>query len=102
MIRRPPRSTLFPYTTLFRSRAIIASARPGQSEKMFGMMELSWENQPWYLKPFATFHRAGELIAFAAQNSMVSVEHGAKIKSDIGRGSTPSAVHLSECSEFLN
>src|SRR5256886_16247640 len=24
MIRRPPRSTLFPYTTLFRSRAIVA------------------------------------------------------------------------------
>src|SRR5438067_10685674 len=30
MIRRPPRSTLFPYTTLFRSftRAIIANAIP--------------------------------------------------------------------------
>src|SRR3712207_6991323 len=26
MIRRPPRSTLFPYTTLFRSRARIAAA----------------------------------------------------------------------------
>src|SRR2546422_7960308 len=25
MIRRPPRSTLFPYTTLFRSRAVIDS-----------------------------------------------------------------------------
>src|SRR2546430_4968799 len=25
MIRRPPRSTLFPYTTLFRSRAISAA-----------------------------------------------------------------------------
>src|SRR2546426_4938561 len=25
MIRRPPRSTLFPYTTLFRSRGIIAA-----------------------------------------------------------------------------
>src|SRR5258706_11839306 len=24
MIRRPPRSTLFPYTTLFRSRAFVA------------------------------------------------------------------------------
>src|SRR2546425_9022614 len=24
MIRRPPRSTLFPYTTLFRSRAVFA------------------------------------------------------------------------------
>src|SRR2546429_1572865 len=27
MIRRPPRSTLFPYTTLFRSRAVRAGAR---------------------------------------------------------------------------
>src|SRR5438876_9068750 len=26
MIRRPPRSTLFPYTTLFRSRAIASSS----------------------------------------------------------------------------
>src|SRR3712207_4558766 len=32
MIRRPPRSTLFPYTTLFRSRAVghDFGARPGQ------------------------------------------------------------------------
>src|SRR3989454_3995498 len=28
MIRRPPRSTLFPYTTLFRSRLIVARSRP--------------------------------------------------------------------------
>src|SRR5260221_4014478 len=28
MIRRPPRSTLFPYTTLFRSSAIATSAPP--------------------------------------------------------------------------
>src|SRR5256886_8061608 len=28
MIRRPPRSTLFPYTTLFRSRAGTADAPP--------------------------------------------------------------------------
>src|SRR3712207_8639288 len=27
MIRRPPRSTLFPYTTLFRSRAALARRR---------------------------------------------------------------------------
>src|SRR3712207_7068733 len=30
MIRRPPRSTLFPYTTLFRSRA------PGQASPVVG------------------------------------------------------------------
>src|SRR3989440_1750257 len=28
MIRRPPRSTLFPYTTLFRSGRLPAQARP--------------------------------------------------------------------------
>src|SRR2546430_8605913 len=30
MIRRPPRSTLFPYTTLFRSTLIIAKCRCNQ------------------------------------------------------------------------
>src|SRR2546430_14391048 len=29
MIRRPPRSTLFPYTTLFRSRPAHLTDRPG-------------------------------------------------------------------------
>src|SRR6266496_5327625 len=32
MIRRPPRSTLFPYTTLFRSRRW-ARRRPGRSSR---------------------------------------------------------------------
>src|SRR5256885_13127859 len=30
MIRRPPRSTLFPYTTLFRSIASVAAKNAGQ------------------------------------------------------------------------
>src|SRR2546425_9136463 len=33
MIRRPPRSTLFPYTTLFRSPGNSASARPGAAAR---------------------------------------------------------------------
>src|SRR3712207_7852544 len=32
MIRRPPRSTLFPYTTLFRSRPCVDRAAAGLSE----------------------------------------------------------------------
>src|SRR2546430_10339060 len=35
MIRRPPRSTLFPYTTLFRSAAGIGCARAGVFETTF-------------------------------------------------------------------
>src|SRR2546430_11116756 len=30
MIRRPPRSTLFPYTTLFRSRFVYHRPQPGR------------------------------------------------------------------------
>src|SRR5690348_18204879 len=33
MIRRPPRSTLFPYTTLFRSAATRSSAPPRSSRR---------------------------------------------------------------------
>src|SRR2546427_6214698 len=33
MIRRPPRSTLFPYTTLFRSRRAEAHRREGQGAR---------------------------------------------------------------------
>src|SRR2546427_37889 len=32
MIRRPPRSTLFPYTTLFRSDVLVENFRPGTLE----------------------------------------------------------------------
>src|SRR5256885_8630487 len=32
MIRRPPRSTLFPYTTLFRSAAIIGTGWQAQAQ----------------------------------------------------------------------
>src|SRR2546430_9813221 len=34
MIRRPPRSTLFPYTTLFRSGNNMIPAPPSHSEQM--------------------------------------------------------------------
>src|SRR5256885_17047513 len=44
MIRRPPRSTLFPYTTLFRSRAIeefAANPRAGEVYNLGGGRENS-------------------------------------------------------------
>src|SRR5256885_3821098 len=39
MIRRPPRSTLFPYTTLFRSPLPVVAGQP-QSERHEGPAEL--------------------------------------------------------------
>src|SRR5258708_29318412 len=37
MIRRPPRSTLFPYTTLFRSEPIVAAVVPAAGEHVGGL-----------------------------------------------------------------
>src|SRR2546430_5942595 len=40
MIRRPPRSTLFPYTTLFRSGSA------GRERRAWGGASPSWEHSP--------------------------------------------------------
>src|SRR2546429_5623890 len=37
MIRRPPRSTLFPYTTLFRSAARAGAGRPARGQDALGV-----------------------------------------------------------------
>src|SRR5689334_24046669 len=42
MIRRPPRSTLFPYTTLFRSTPTTSAAKPG-----FLSVERSASRRSW-------------------------------------------------------
>src|SRR2546429_6488738 len=40
MIRRPPRSTLFPYTTLFRSSGAVAENHPRRSHRADLVREL--------------------------------------------------------------
>src|SRR2546430_12396166 len=40
MIRRPPRSTLFPYTTLFRSRLALGEMELNSANKTAGMTHL--------------------------------------------------------------
>src|SRR3989454_7714474 len=45
MIRRPPRSTLFPYTTLFRSLAAQRHGLPGDGEPRVHLDERRLERQ---------------------------------------------------------
>src|SRR3712207_8807938 len=42
MIRRPPRSTLFPYTTLFRSRYVTWSTCARKSSSAFNLTVTTW------------------------------------------------------------
>src|SRR3712207_8813905 len=45
MIRRPPISTLFPYTTLFRSRRRSAAARPDAGARRRDRSRRSWRRR---------------------------------------------------------
>src|SRR2546427_6638399 len=42
MIRRPPRSTLFPYTTLFRSQMVAGSPTRGFYRKLGAKLRREW------------------------------------------------------------
>src|SRR2546429_7573798 len=64
MIRRPPRSTLFPYTTLFRSRSAMgrsAVARPSMRRITCSLRPRSSVESP-VPPPRATTRRPGERV----------------------------------------
>src|SRR2546427_7130649 len=64
MIRRPPRSTLFPYTTLFRSRAAVAMGRVDAAAAARHLREAltGFERGQMQLFAAATRRRLGELV----------------------------------------
>src|SRR5256885_16669141 len=75
MIRRPPRSTLFPYTTLFRSSRAEVASDP-RLERSFAEIDLGGDGlvdeRDW------DFYRARR----ASRNALLAVRHG-------GRGGPP-------------
>src|SRR3712207_7261465 len=49
MIRRPPRSTLFPYTTLFRSHEAVAAQNGAEAWQLFAAGEFSIVISDWVM-----------------------------------------------------
>src|SRR5258708_13957465 len=76
MIRRPPRSTLFPYTTLFRSEAVAlgghAVAFPAQRPDLTGEGLALLAQQRGFLLA---------LLGFLAQRGQRSEEHTSELQS---------------------
>src|SRR3712207_8166149 len=73
MIRRPPRSTLFPYTTLFRSYAMIkAAAQNGWLDERTAVLEA-----------LTSIKRAGAdiIISYHAMDVARSEEHTSELQS---------------------
>src|SRR2546422_11741422 len=60
MIRRPPRSTLFPYTTLFRSNPLLRRAVQ------------SYRHHIWLRDPFAHNHLLDDFLARAKKSDRKS------------------------------
>src|SRR5256885_13954335 len=78
MIRRPPRSTLFPYTTLFRSQAI---------------GELLAETGGEFVCATAGHHMEAMLAAYGSGAAKVSHDQDLRVLNvDIGGGTTQLAV----------
>src|SRR2546425_7057522 len=80
MIRRPPRSTLFPYTTLFRShaRGIVERAREGGEETVAALRYADLH--------LHTYHSDGtrsprEVIDLARERGIRSEEHTSELQS---------------------
>src|SRR5260370_25135810 len=74
MIRRPPRSTLFPYTTLFRSPLVIVIGSEGQ-----GMSRLVKDKCDFYIK----IPMVGHVNSLNASVAARSEEHTSELQSHL-------------------
>src|SRR3712207_8614028 len=60
MIRRPPRSTLFPYTTLFRSEMEEGNSSIRKCGQ--GLAKKSWHNPDLEIRKFLAYQRSFQLL----------------------------------------
>src|SRR3712207_7218400 len=82
MIRRPPRSTLFPYTTLFRSRVRLLH-RPGPDVDVALLVEAAVEGEGVLLRPGADDQVVRLQVALAELGRVLarSEEHTSELQS---------------------
>src|SRR3712207_7924488 len=73
MIRRPPRSTLFPYTTLFRS----ASMDPRSSRAKIG----TWTTAMAIISAYWFWPSSTEMVIAMSRPGMRSEEHTSELQS---------------------
>src|SRR5690349_22874752 len=77
MLRRPPRSTLFPYTTLFRSRLIADASRPAQGPSTITIVDGRIESVTAGLTP----PPAGARLIDLSTKTVRSEEHTSELQS---------------------
>src|SRR5256885_13265558 len=86
MIRRPPRSTLFPYTTLFRSGAEVISAPiDAEGAQVDALEQLIAEHRPKLVYLIPTFgNPSGAMLSLERRKKVLelrSEEHTSELQS---------------------
>src|SRR3712207_7665013 len=83
MIRRPPRSTLFPYTTLFRSKLLMSEAKTAAASPQIPDPGLWVDQHGNYLFKYAMFRlRDTGLAEDVVQETLLrSEEHTSELQS---------------------
>src|SRR3712207_7678192 len=70
MIRRPPRSTLFPYTTLFRSKRHAEFLRELNRARLHHLRARTRHLEKFVIRDLLHFHRVGNDARVAAKNTV--------------------------------
>src|SRR3712207_8310414 len=91
MIRRPPRSTLFPYTTLFRSHVTgdgkygtvenIAAVEESGIRAYLGLHEAGGRGSTFFPKSAFTYDAGKDLYICPAGETLRSEEHTSELQS---------------------
>src|SRR5690348_17677759 len=77
MIRRPPRSTLFPYTTLFRSPSLLKAAVVRMPSRVSGHFTTM------FLWIFASFLPSVSMAEYSVATTSRSEEHTSELQSPV-------------------
>src|SRR5256885_15134564 len=83
MIRRPPRSTLFPYTTLFRSQQ--ETAAQAQQQLQNAQQATQVDNAQTYLDLITQMQQAGQWYASLAHTEAFEQQYGVNPESRLMR-----------------
>src|SRR2546422_2399271 len=81
MIRRPPRSTLFPYTTLFRSRRLQRSATGSYPGHRTAFRYTKRRRHDWHGSHNGDDWRRGTLLTLFLCRQIRSEEHTSELQS---------------------
>src|SRR3712207_8591983 len=81
MIRRPPRSTLFPYTTLFRSRRAVGRAQAGRLLEVLDADRQAVQGAERIAAPHGLLGHPGLLLGPLEAGGHRSEEHTSELQS---------------------